>query len=205
MFKFNFLCNGDETQESWKPLLNTIPALRGSSEWFAQLEFEHNLFSTRRPSPTLFPIQERRKNAQLPVVGNDSYWHPFCRFLRQNAGHHHHAVRFLQRSRHPLHHDDGRHVLLDRTHGNRRKIRHPENGTDRLSPLIHFLFPELPKKIIRQKNQLQQTSLQMYSDLAGRQLRQVLKQWKSFRSWKKTAALEKQQMTGKKKKRRCKQ
>ena len=29
MFKFNFLCNGDETQESWKPLLNTIPALRG--------------------------------------------------------------------------------------------------------------------------------------------------------------------------------
>ena len=48
-------------------------------------------------------------------------------------------------------------------------------------------------KIIRQKNQLQQTSLQMYSDLAGRQLRQVLKQWKSFRSWKKTAALEKQQ------------
>ena len=65
-------------------------------------------------------------------------------------------------------------------------------ATVRLSPLIHFLFPELPK-IIRQKNQLQQTSLQMYSDLAGRQLRQVLKQWKSFRSWKKTAALEKRQ------------
>lgn len=67
-----------------------------------------------------------------------------------------------------------------------------KTATVRLSPLIHFLFPELPK-IIRQKNQLQQTSLQMYSDLAGRQLRQVLKQWKSFRSWKKTAALEKQQ------------
>ena len=62
------------------------------------------------------------------MVGNDSYWHPFCRFLRQNAGHHHRRLRFLQRSRHPLHHDDGRHVLLDRTHGNRRKIRHPENG-----------------------------------------------------------------------------
>ena len=38
-------------------------------------------------------------------------------------------LRFLQRSRHPLHHDDGRHVLLDRTHGNRRKIRHSENGS----------------------------------------------------------------------------
>jgi spore maturation protein SpmA len=60
-----------------------------------------------------------------------------------------------------------------------------KTATVRLSPLIHFLFPELPKD--------QQTSLQMYSDLAGRQLRQVLKQWKSFRSWKKTAALEKQQ------------
>lgn len=65
-------------------------------------------------------------------------------------------------------------------------------ATVRLSPLIHFLFPELPK-ITRQKNQSRQTSLQISSDLAGRQLRQVLKQWKSFRSWKKTAALEKRQ------------
>ena len=32
----HFLCNGDETQKSWKPLLNMISALRGSSEWFAQ-------------------------------------------------------------------------------------------------------------------------------------------------------------------------
>ncbi len=62
----------------------------------------------------------------------------------------------------------------------------------RLSPLIHFLFPELPKDHPAE-NQSQQTSLQISSDLAGRQLRQVLKQWKSFRSWKKTAALEKQQ------------
>ena len=51
-----------------------------------------------------------------------------------------------------------------------------KTATVRLSPLIHFLFPELPK-----------------DHPAGRQLRQVLKQWKSFRSWKKTAALEKQQ------------
>ena len=35
----SILCNGDETQKSWKPLLNTIFALRGSSEWFAPLEF----------------------------------------------------------------------------------------------------------------------------------------------------------------------
>ena len=34
----SILCNGDETQKSWKPLLNTIFALGGSSEWFAQLE-----------------------------------------------------------------------------------------------------------------------------------------------------------------------
>ena len=26
----HFLCNGDETQKSWKPLLNMISALRGS-------------------------------------------------------------------------------------------------------------------------------------------------------------------------------
>ena len=32
----SLLCNGDETQKSWKPLLNMISALRGSSEWFAQ-------------------------------------------------------------------------------------------------------------------------------------------------------------------------
>ena len=32
----SILCNGDETQKSWKPLLNTIFALSGSSEWFAQ-------------------------------------------------------------------------------------------------------------------------------------------------------------------------
>lgn len=37
--QLSILCNGDETQKSWKPLLNTIFALRGSSEWFAQLEF----------------------------------------------------------------------------------------------------------------------------------------------------------------------
>ena len=28
----SILCNGDETQKSWKPLLNTIFALSGSSE-----------------------------------------------------------------------------------------------------------------------------------------------------------------------------
>ena len=28
--------HGDETQESWKPLLNTIYVFRGSSECFAQ-------------------------------------------------------------------------------------------------------------------------------------------------------------------------
>ena len=146
MFKFNFLCNGDETQESWKPLLNTIPALRGSSEWFAQLEFEHNLFSTRRPISQHFPNSERRKNAQLPVVGNDSYWHPFCRFLRKNAGHHHRRLRFLQRSRHPLHHHDGRHVLLDRTYGNRRKIRHPENGSRPSFPTDPFPLSRTAKR-----------------------------------------------------------
>ena len=36
----SILCNGDETQKSWKPLLNTIFVLRGSSEWFAQLNLK---------------------------------------------------------------------------------------------------------------------------------------------------------------------
>ena len=30
------LCNGDKTQEAWKPLLNTLLAFRGLSECFAQ-------------------------------------------------------------------------------------------------------------------------------------------------------------------------
>ena len=34
---------GDETQEAWKPLLNMLPVLRGSSEWLAQLESERFL------------------------------------------------------------------------------------------------------------------------------------------------------------------
>ena len=38
-------------------------------------------------------------------------------------------LRFLQRSCHTLYYHDGRHVLWDRTHGNRRKIRHSENGS----------------------------------------------------------------------------
>jgi len=32
--------NGDETQESWKPLLNTIPALRGLNEVVSATECE---------------------------------------------------------------------------------------------------------------------------------------------------------------------
>ena len=34
--QIRLLCNGSETQKSWKPLLNTIFALSGSLEWFAQ-------------------------------------------------------------------------------------------------------------------------------------------------------------------------
>ena len=34
------MCNGDETQKSWKPLLNTIFVLRGLSEWFADDVFQ---------------------------------------------------------------------------------------------------------------------------------------------------------------------
>ena len=36
MYSGSLRGNGDETQESWKPLLNTIPAFRGSSECFAE-------------------------------------------------------------------------------------------------------------------------------------------------------------------------
>lgn len=52
-------------QESWKPLLNTIPALRGSSEWFAQLEFEHNFFSTRRPLSNTLPHPRKEKKCSI--------------------------------------------------------------------------------------------------------------------------------------------
>ena len=40
--------NGDDTQESWKPLLNTIPAFRGSSEWFAEGKPQHFLYTLCR-------------------------------------------------------------------------------------------------------------------------------------------------------------
>ena len=92
----------------------------------------HNLNLNTIPShqrPLTFPQLQKGKKPTTCWSGNDSYRHPFCRFLRQNAGHHHRRLRFLQRSSHPLHHHDGRHVLLDRTYGNRRKIRHPENGS----------------------------------------------------------------------------
>ena len=36
IWKVSLLCNGDETHESWKPLLNTIHVFRGSLECFAQ-------------------------------------------------------------------------------------------------------------------------------------------------------------------------
>ena len=35
------LCNGDETHESWKPLLNTIHVFEGSLECFAQRNLEY--------------------------------------------------------------------------------------------------------------------------------------------------------------------
>ena len=35
------LCNGDKTHESWKPLLNTLFAFRGSSECFAQWNLQY--------------------------------------------------------------------------------------------------------------------------------------------------------------------
>ena len=68
-----------------------------------------------------------------------------------------------------------------------------KTAADLSFPSDPFPLSRTSQKIIRQKNQSRQTSLQISSDLAGRQLRQALKQWKSFRSWKKTAALEKQQ------------
>ena len=42
------MCNGDETQKSWKPLLNTIFAFRGSSEWFAQRKLSCFMVLLRR-------------------------------------------------------------------------------------------------------------------------------------------------------------
>ena len=50
----SILCNGDETQKSWKPLLNTIFVLSGSSEWFAQLE-ACRTFASLTASPFSFP------------------------------------------------------------------------------------------------------------------------------------------------------
>ena len=45
---------GDETQEAWKPLLNMLPVLRGSSEWLAQLESERFLLWLALTQPISF-------------------------------------------------------------------------------------------------------------------------------------------------------
>jgi len=46
------IADGDETQKSWKPLLNTIFALSGSSEWFAQRNPAAIVFSEGYTSPS---------------------------------------------------------------------------------------------------------------------------------------------------------
>ena len=79
------------------------------------------------------------------MVGNDSYWHPFAAFSGKMPDITTAAFRFLQRSRHPLHHDDGRHVLWTGLMEIAEKSGILKTATVRLSPLIHFLFPELPK------------------------------------------------------------
>ena len=141
MFKFNFLCNGDETQESWKPLLNTIPALRGSSEWFAQLEFEHNLFSIRRPlSNTLPHPRKEKKWSGMILIGI-----LFAAFSGKMPDI---TTAALDSSKEA--------VTLCITMmgvmsfwtglmGIAEKSGILKTATVRLSPLIHFLFPELPK------------------------------------------------------------
>ena len=65
MFKFNLLCDEDETQEAWKPLLNTIPALRGSSEWFAQLNLNTIYFPSRRPISNTLPHPRKEKKCSI--------------------------------------------------------------------------------------------------------------------------------------------
>lgn len=80
------------------------------------------------------------------MVGNDSYWHPFCRFLRQNARTI--TTAALDSSKEA--------VTLCITMmgvmsfwtglmGIAEKSGILKTATVRLSPLIHFLFPELPK------------------------------------------------------------
>ena len=54
---------GDETLHLWKPLLNTIPALSGSSEWFAQPGLEEILFLAR-PNNLIF-----KKDSLIPHQG----------------------------------------------------------------------------------------------------------------------------------------
>ena len=54
---------GDETLHLWKPLLNTIFALSGSSEWFVQLE-ACRTFASLPASP--FSSSTNRPIRQLP-------------------------------------------------------------------------------------------------------------------------------------------
>ena len=62
--------NGDETQESWKPLLNTILALRGSSECFAQLGMGWILFFSGGVTTYLIVLPVSRKYHYLSSSSN---------------------------------------------------------------------------------------------------------------------------------------
>ena len=99
--QIQYLCNGDETQKSWKPLLNTIFALRGSSEWFAQLEFIpfisaalpfYFIGENQPSSPGTFSIAIR-KNVSQHILAPSAV---ACDILHLRASAHlRHAVPFI--------------------------------------------------------------------------------------------------------------
>lgn len=55
MYSGSLRGNGDETQESWKPLLNTIPAIRGLNGMVSATECVGNILdSSGRPIRTYY-------------------------------------------------------------------------------------------------------------------------------------------------------
>ena len=80
--------NGDETQESWKPLLNTIPAFRGSSECFAEGNRSTYIWKSAAHQPIkFFPHQ-----LEIPLISakmehreKERTQYEFCAFARPHG------------------------------------------------------------------------------------------------------------------------
>mgnify|MGYP005893486181 FL=1 len=88
MYSGSLRGNGDETQESWKPLLNTIPAFRGSSECFAEGNRSTYIWKSAAHQPIKFSSHQ----LEIPLISakmehreKERTQYEFCAFARPHG------------------------------------------------------------------------------------------------------------------------